>query len=172
MNYRKIIVAFDGSEGSMNALRHGIAYVKGNDAELTVVNVVKKIKDSDVNVVRRPDSTLIPGGNGMYQSTSETIQAQPQKVAGNPGIHEEKLQAKGEEALKTAKAELEKENLRADAEVLEGDPAERIDQYAVAHEADLIIVGHRGLSGLKKLVQGSVSQKVVEKANCPVLVVK
>ncbi|HET7579143.1 MAG TPA: universal stress protein [Bacillales bacterium] len=172
MVYQKVIVAFDGSEDSMNALRHGIAYVKENDAELTVVNVVKKIKDPDVKVVSRPGSTFVPGGNGIYQSSTETIHAQPEKVAADPRVHEEKLQAKGEEALKTARAELEKENIQAGTEVLEGDPAERIDQYAIAHEVDLIIVGHRGLSGLKKLVQGSVSQKVVEKASCPVLVVK
>jgi len=38
--------------------------------------------------------------------------------------------------------------------------------------ADAIVIGHRGLGGLERLVQGSVSQKVVQKAECTVIVAR
>ncbi|MBC6435836.1 universal stress protein, partial [Nostoc sp. HG1] len=40
------------------------------------------------------------------------------------------------------------------------------------YKTDLIIIGSRGLMGMKRIVQGSVSSQVVEEANCSVLVVK
>jgi nucleotide-binding universal stress UspA family protein len=38
--------------------------------------------------------------------------------------------------------------------------------------ADLIVIGSRGLSGMKRLLMGSVSESVVRHAHCPVLVVR
>ncbi|MHC5718278.1 MAG: universal stress protein, partial [Nostoc sp.] len=40
------------------------------------------------------------------------------------------------------------------------------------YKTDLIIIGSRGLIGMKRIVEGSVSSQVVEEANCSVLVVK
>nr|WP_211175875.1 universal stress protein [Brasilonema sp. UFV-L1] len=57
-------------------------------------------------------------------------------------------------------------------EFVTGDPAEEIIRLANIYKADLIIIGSRGLTGLKRIVQGSVSSQVVEEANCSVLVVK
>jgi nucleotide-binding universal stress UspA family protein len=67
---------------------------------------------------------------------------------------------------------LNTENIEAKTEVLEGEVAENIIRYAEENDTDLVMIGNRGLGGLKKLVLGSVSQKVVQKASCPVLVVK
>jgi nucleotide-binding universal stress UspA family protein len=57
-------------------------------------------------------------------------------------------------------------------ELVMGDPPEEIIRLANIHNADLIVVGSRGLTGIKKIVQGSVSSQVVEDANCSVFVVK
>jgi len=49
---------------------------------------------------------------------------------------------------------------------------ETIVNQAVKENADLIIVGTRGLGGFKKLILGSVSNGVVSHAHCPVLVIR
>ncbi|MGH7999033.1 MAG: universal stress protein [Brasilonema sp.] len=62
--------------------------------------------------------------------------------------------------------------VESNIELVTGDPAEEIIRLANIYKADLIIIGSRGLTGLKRIVQGSVSSQVVEEANCSVLVVK
>jgi nucleotide-binding universal stress UspA family protein len=56
--------------------------------------------------------------------------------------------------------------------ILQGDPGPAIVEYANSHQADIIVIGSRGLSGLQEFVLGSVSHKVAKRANCPVLIVK
>lgn len=53
-----------------------------------------------------------------------------------------------------------------------GDAADALMHVARDHQADVIIVGTRGLGGLKRLVLGSVSSKLVHEAPCDVLVVR
>ncbi|WP_017652477.1 universal stress protein [Fortiea contorta] len=60
----------------------------------------------------------------------------------------------------------------SELELVTGDPADEIIRIANIYQADLIIIGSRGLTGIKRIVQGSVSSQVVEEANCSVLVVK
>lgn len=60
----------------------------------------------------------------------------------------------------------------SDLEIVSGDPAEEIIRLANIHQADLIVLGNRGLTGLKRILQGSVSSQVVADAPCSVLVVK
>lgn len=57
-------------------------------------------------------------------------------------------------------------------EIVTGDPAEEIIRLANIYQADLIAIGSRGLTGVKRIIQGSVSSQVVENAPCSVLVVK
>jgi nucleotide-binding universal stress UspA family protein len=54
----------------------------------------------------------------------------------------------------------------------QGDPATLIGDVAEDRGADLIIVGNRGLNPLQRLMHGSVSSKVVERAESDVLVVR
>ena len=55
---------------------------------------------------------------------------------------------------------------------LEGRPFVEIIRYARENEIDLIVISTHGRSGLKHALFGSVAEKVVRKAPCPVLVVK
>ncbi|MGV2947877.1 universal stress protein, partial [Acinetobacter sp. AGC35] len=57
-------------------------------------------------------------------------------------------------------------------ELLQGSPAEVILKYAKQQEVDVIIIGSRGLGGIREFVLGSVSHNVVQSARIPVLVVK
>jgi nucleotide-binding universal stress UspA family protein len=57
-------------------------------------------------------------------------------------------------------------------EILEGSPAEAILDVANTREVELIVMGSRGSGRLKGLLIGSQSQKVVQHAPCPVLIVR
>lgn len=61
---------------------------------------------------------------------------------------------------------------KSELEIVMGDPAEEIIRLANIHQADLIVMGSRGLTGMKRILQGSVSSEVVETAPCSVFVVK
>ena len=61
---------------------------------------------------------------------------------------------------------------QSELEIVSGDPAEEIVRLAHIHGCDLIVIGSRGLTGLKRILQGSVSSQVVADAPCSVLVVK
>jgi nucleotide-binding universal stress UspA family protein len=53
-----------------------------------------------------------------------------------------------------------------------GDPADAIIQAAEKEDADLIVMGTHGRTGLTRLLMGSVAEAVVRKAKCPVLTIK
>lgn len=67
---------------------------------------------------------------------------------------------------------LRKSGLTVETVVREGYPATVIEEEAQRQQVDLIVIGTRGLSGLKHLLLGSVAERVVQKAPCPVLTVK
>jgi nucleotide-binding universal stress UspA family protein len=60
----------------------------------------------------------------------------------------------------------------SEIEVIFGDPAEEIIRLANIYQADLIVIGSRGLTGVQRVIEDSVSSLVVAEATCSVLVVK
>ena len=62
--------------------------------------------------------------------------------------------------------------LHTQARVLEGDPREALLEETKKENADLVVVGSHGRTGLEKLLMGSVATHVVTHAPCSVLVVK
>lgn len=75
-------------------------------------------------------------------------------------------------ALDEAMAEAERQSVDADTDIAEGDVVEEILEAAVFREADIIVVGSRGLGRLTGAVMGSVSKALVELSPIPVLVVR
>jgi nucleotide-binding universal stress UspA family protein len=66
----------------------------------------------------------------------------------------------------------ERLSVKSELELVTGDPADEIIRLANIYKADLVVIGSRGLTGMNRIVQGSVSTQVMEAANCSVLVVK
>ncbi len=66
----------------------------------------------------------------------------------------------------------QKGGVQAEPVVLSGRPYEAIVAAAKERDADLIVVGRHGRTGLRKLLMGSVAERVVGLAHCPTLVVK
>ncbi len=89
-------------------------------------------------------------------------------LAGEPMIYEDSA----EEAIAAAKIMLSENLYDAEIEVLEGDPANAVLQHAENIGADLVITGTRDQNRLKKLLFGSVSDKISTKSEIPVLIVK
>lgn len=67
---------------------------------------------------------------------------------------------------------LRAKGLEVETAVCEGYAATVIVEEATQREADLIVIGTHGLSGLKHMLLGSIAERVVQKAPCPVLTVK
>ena len=94
----------------------------------------------------------------------------------NPGLVPDDSRCLEEEAAKllrrqawnarAARGRVAREHLR------EGEPAEEIVAVAKELNADLVIVGNRGVGRVRRLITGSVSEGVVHRASCPVLVVR
>jgi nucleotide-binding universal stress UspA family protein len=82
------------------------------------------------------------------------------------------VKADAAENLDRAAAPLRARGLTIETVVREGYPATAIEEEARDRRVDLIVIGTRGHSGLKHLLLGSVAERVVQKAPCPVLAVK
>ena len=141
--YKKILLAYDGSEPGQQALLdcHEIAQWSGAEIRL-------------IAVMQLPMSGLTLEG-GMYDDTllqSEKARFQAILDAGLGKLGEAGLVARGE--------------------VVMGDAVSEITRCASSIGADLIVVGHKHLSGwAARWWRGSVSKALIEEAPCSVLVV-
>lgn len=61
---------------------------------------------------------------------------------------------------------------QSELEIVIGDPSEELVRLANIYHADLIVIGTRGFTGMKRILEGSVSSQVVADAPCSVFVVK
>jgi nucleotide-binding universal stress UspA family protein len=82
------------------------------------------------------------------------------------------VKAEAQQNLGRVRDELAARGIEVETVVREGYPATVIEEEAARLGADLIVIGTRGLSGLKHLLLGSIAERVVQKAPCPVLTVK
>jgi nucleotide-binding universal stress UspA family protein len=86
-----------------------------------------------------------------------------------PHFHSEEIYRQIEKQLQTYQSSLP---CASEIEIVTGDPPEELIRLAHIYHADLIVIGSRGLTGLKRIIQGSVSSQVVESAPCSVFVIK
>jgi len=88
------------------------------------------------------------------------------------GMLEEGLERAGREILNATVHELAGVDAPIVKEYRRGDPTTQILEAAKAKQADLIVIGCRGLSQLGSLLLGSVSERVLHGAHTPVLIVR
>ncbi|GEN35003.1 MULTISPECIES: universal stress protein [Aneurinibacillus] len=147
--FKKILVAIDGSEMSDKALEAALSIAKEQGAKVSLLHVGKEVVVPPYMV-----------GEMVYISREYDID------------FDEAMKKEGEELLGQAKAKAEKQGIETETIYVKGDPARQIVEQAEENGYQLIVIGSRGLSGFKELMLGSVSHKVSQLANCPVLIVK
>ncbi len=81
-------------------------------------------------------------------------------------------QEEGLKCLQNARDLLDQAGIACQHHITVGDPAEMIVRFAVEKAYDLIVMGPRGAGGMKGLLLGSVTSKVMQLSNIPVLLVK
>jgi nucleotide-binding universal stress UspA family protein len=82
------------------------------------------------------------------------------------------VEAKSREALKKFLEDAGMSEATADIHVIEGHAAGDIVKFAASHSIDLVVIATHGLTGLDHFLLGSVTEKVVRRAPCPVFTVK
>ncbi len=140
----KILCPVDFSDHSEHALRYAVAFASAYDAELEMLHVV--------------ELPFLP----------------PYSVAGVPELRlpVEQIQTQCEELLGELTKRYGELHPKITGKVVMGTPFLEIIREAREGEFDLIVVGTHGRAGLKHVLIGSVAEKVVRKAPCPVLSVK
>lgn len=85
---------------------------------------------------------------------------------------EEEITSLAVRSLEKARALAEANGLTCVCEMREGRPADEILKAAEEHQCDVIVIGSRGLSGVRRVTMGETGNEVVLKASMPVMVVK
>ena len=141
--YKRILVAYDGSEAGQKALLDSRELAQWANSELYLVAVMP------------PASALIGGEGYVY----------------DPRIEEEERK-EYENILQEGLRRLSEMGRAAKGEVVVGDAVDEVSRHASKIGADLIVLGHKHLtSWTARWWRGSVSKAVIEHAPCSVLVV-
>lgn len=93
-------------------------------------------------------------------------------VAVTRDVHNEQRRSELREAVDRVIAMMKKDGVDANGNVIDGRPDEAIVELAHDSNADLIVIGSHGRTGFERVLMGSVSERVIGRASCAVLVVK
>ena len=140
-----IVVATDGSPAAAAALDAAIGLARETHDSLAVVTVWQALQ-GDFGLAHPPTAVL-----------SELLDAERD--------HAEATLAAAEEQARDA-------DVSVATHLLTGDPAQTICRFADEHEARMIVVGTHGYGTVMSLLKGSVSESVIRRAPCPVLVAR
>lgn len=152
---KKILVALDGSESADKALDFALDLAGKCSAEILLLSVVPPVIVPPY-VYPSFGATPVPSPPSEFQTYSDKLKGRFEKVLRG--------------ALK--KTRETNPDLKVSTKLEDGHVAEKIIKTAEEENVDLIVMGSRGLSGIKELFLGSNSDTVVHKATCPVLIVK
>lgn len=149
----KILVCMDGSKHGQKILDEAAKIAGGCNADEVVVIYVYN-QQPDYSVFREKGSYIRPEDMERFRDLEEKRRDEKKKILA--------------EAVKF----FETKNVKASSVFEEGHPAEIITKVADKGNFDLIVIGNRGMGGLKRLFLGSVSNAVVQQAKTSVLTVK
>jgi len=138
---RTIVCATDFSETAAHALRHAVALGKRHGSRLVLAHLV------------------------------EPLPADPYPMPMALSQDGETIRKLAFDQLTSVAEGMAESGLRIDTRLDMGSPGAQLVEIASQEDADLIVVGTRGLTGFKHLVFGSTAEHVVRRARCPVLTV-
>lgn len=143
---KAILVPTDFSEFSDRAVRQAVDIAEQHNAKVYLLHVVDKLQQCAIDY-------CIP------LETMMKVQSDSEKEAAK------KMQQEADKILKTKKIDLV-------FDVKSGTPYEEILKEQQERTADLIVIASHGRTGILKTLVGSVAERVVREAKCPVLLVR
>jgi nucleotide-binding universal stress UspA family protein len=145
--FKNILVPTDGSTLSRNAARRAVALAKATGARITAFHAAPTYKLKLYGEYLPPDLMLPPEYSAKAKKVAQRHLDVVRKMAASAGV-------------------------KCDADyVLSDFPGEAIVKAARKHRCDGIVIGSHGRSGVRKLLLGSQTQKVLAAAKMPVVVV-
>jgi nucleotide-binding universal stress UspA family protein len=157
-NIRKILLPIDGSVTSMKAARYGISLATEFKSDLIGLTVI--------------DLTSLPYGYVLIQAGTRS---QEEEVLEEKRREAKKWLEEVERSMLDVLKETEDKKGKFRSEILE-DPFSKVEnaiiEYAENENVDLIVMGSRGRSRLRRALLGSVASALLLYARCPVLIVR
>lgn len=142
--FTRIVVGTDGSDTAREAVRQATELAKLTGASLALVSAYASASQR--------------GGGGADAPADIQYEVGPREDVNL--------------VLDTAAAEAKKEGVEVQTHPVEGDPAEAILSAAEKINADLIVVGNKGMAGARRFLLGSVPNKVSHHAPCSVIIIR
>jgi nucleotide-binding universal stress UspA family protein len=142
-------MAIDRSGYKQRIITFTISLAKPLSAEIIAIHVIDK-------------STIVPTPDAYGNYIADQIQAT-----------EEELRKQADELLSEAELLGDKEEIKVDKAIIVAPScASAIIDYAKKNNVDLIVIGTKGMTGLKHFLLGSVANNIISHAHCPVLAVR
>lgn len=154
--FERILVPLDGSEHSLRALDVAIQVAKRFEGKLMLIHVYSV----DVRPVI------------MFEPTTLTPSTMPVMTPGEVSKTIEAARKIGVRILEDGEQKAKVENVPTETMLKEGHVVQEIVKIVKEDKFDLIVIGARGISKIRELLLGSVTDGVIHHASCPVLVIK
>jgi nucleotide-binding universal stress UspA family protein len=154
--FKKILVPLDGSEHSLKALEMAAQIAERFSGAITLIHAYSL----SVQPVMMPEPSTLSSPTIPILTGAELSRLAEATLAVGRRILDD-----GEEKLKPEKVQVEKV-------LVEGHAVREIVRAATEGNYDLIVIGARGISHIKEILLGSVTDGVIHHARCPVLVIK
>jgi nucleotide-binding universal stress UspA family protein len=163
MAFTHVLAPTDFSAPATHAVRHAIEEARLHGAKVTLLHVLPARSGTDVYYVAGAAESARPGSLDPAVETCLGAPSEPAAVRSDPT-----------DAALTRLRDLVPESFHGpwDAEVADGGPADAIVRFARGHHVDLIVMGTHGRAGLPRMLLGSVAERVLRLAPCPVMTVR
>jgi nucleotide-binding universal stress UspA family protein len=141
-----MVVGTDGSETASEAVRQATELARRLGAKVHVVSAYEPVPEARL----REERQQVPPDMQWMVNPREDV----------------------DETLTTAAQGIEEAGVEVETHAREGDPADAILDVAEEQEADLIVVGNKGMTGAKRFLLGSVPNKISHHAPCSVMIIR
>ncbi len=142
ISLKKILCPIDHSDCSKESLKYAVSFALKDKAKLYLLHVVD-IRSFNESI--DAISKQIPDEETLEQLRTKLLDCIPEEI---------------------------RDDMDIEAHVVQGIPFAEIISTAKTNDIDMIVIGSHGRTGIVHMMMGSVSEKVVRKAHCPVLIVR
>jgi nucleotide-binding universal stress UspA family protein len=148
ISIKTILLPTDGSACSRKAMNYAVSFAKQYDARIVALNVIdQRLEEQTRNAVIEIGHELMQRLHDGYTREARRILQEVADVGAKAGV-------------------------QVETKMIKGIPFDEIVRFGQELSADLIVIGTHGHTGVSHLLLGSVAEKVVRRAPCPVLSVR